>query len=322
MIIADHAEHVEIEHAAANNNNKPIVGRLYPTQDLDTRTPSELLKSTISFRALVESDGQKLKKVGERWGCSCPFHADRTPSFFINKADNHANCYGCGWHGDIFSYVMSRTGCSFVEAIELLRNAPTLQGTKTISRAVAKSPQESEFVFSDSQLEEIAKYTIRLATDEWLIERVASSRKWTPETLQSLARTKHLGWAGDALAFIYKTGVKVREWPGKRFYWEYGQPYIWRADTLPNANRVYITEGEPDAITLIDLGLEKQEGVAVVAAPSATTFHESWVELFTGRDVILCYDLDEPGQLGVKRVGGLLNGTAKSISVWNPKEGK
>ena len=50
-------------------------------------------------------------------GC-CPFHKEKTPSFYVYDADGHYHCYGCKAHGDIFSFLMEKKGLSFPEAVE------------------------------------------------------------------------------------------------------------------------------------------------------------------------------------------------------------
>lgn len=89
---------------------------------------------------------------------------------------------------------------------------------------------------------------------------------------------------------------------------------------MREASTVYFAEGETDAITLLDLGLENDPKVAVASAPSASTFEKQWAEMFRGKDVVLCYDADLAGEKGIARVGPLIAAEAKSVNVWNPKE--
>ena len=283
-------------------------------------TPAQQLKAQISFRALVASDGQKLKQTGKSWSCRCPFHADSTPSFHIWEQDDHGKCFGCDWFGDVYRYVMDRTGCDFRTAFDWLTQNPTLNGTRTktsLEKAITRDP---EYQFTEAELESIERTTGRLQNEEHLLRYVAESRNWKLETIKRLAEQKHLGWGGDSLDFIYKTGIKIRRWPERDFRWDVGKPYIWRADKIPAAQQIFVTEGEPDAITLLDAGLEERAGVAVVALPSANTSYSEWAELFTGKDVVLCLDMDEAGQKGTQKFGGLLLPFAKSVSTWDPKE--
>jgi DNA primase len=60
----------------------------------------------------------RLAKSGREWKGCCPFHAEKTPSFVVY--DDGYHCFGCGAHGDCFSFVMQSQGVSFMEAVEQL----------------------------------------------------------------------------------------------------------------------------------------------------------------------------------------------------------
>jgi hypothetical protein len=215
---------------------------------------------------------------------------------------------------------MDRTGCDFRTAFDRLTQNPTLNGTRTKTSLEKAKTRDPEYQFTEAELESIERTTGRLQNEEHLLRRVADNRNWKLETIKRLAEQKHLGWGGDSLDFIYKTGIKIRRWPDRDFRWDVGKPYIWRADKIPAAQQVFVTEGEPDAITLLDAGLEERAGVAVVALPSADTFNPEWAELFTGKDVFLCLDMDEAGRKGAKRAAELVTPFAKSVRMWSPKE--
>ena len=52
--------------------------------------------------------------------CSCPFHVDKTPSFSILTKNQTWRCFGCGFHGDIFTFVRLMEKLSFSDAVTLL----------------------------------------------------------------------------------------------------------------------------------------------------------------------------------------------------------
>ena len=63
----------------------------------------------------------KLRKVGQvLMGC-CPFHEERTPSFAVYPEKNTWYCFGCASGGDAVSFYMKKTGCSFIQAIGVLK---------------------------------------------------------------------------------------------------------------------------------------------------------------------------------------------------------
>ncbi len=59
-----------------------------------------------------------LKKAGKEFKANCPFHEERTPSFYVVPAKGFYNCFGCGQSGDVFGFVMKRLGLDFVEAVK------------------------------------------------------------------------------------------------------------------------------------------------------------------------------------------------------------
>lgn len=67
----------------------------------------------------------KLRKNGSRmYVGTCPFHSERTGSFYIYKSDNHAYCYGCTWGGDAIAFYMKANGLEprdFPKAVRALQ---------------------------------------------------------------------------------------------------------------------------------------------------------------------------------------------------------
>ena len=61
-----------------------------------------------------------LKRAGTVHKGLCPFHAEKTPSFIVTPDRETWHCFGCGEHGDIFTFVMRRDGLDFREALERL----------------------------------------------------------------------------------------------------------------------------------------------------------------------------------------------------------
>jgi hypothetical protein len=156
---------------------------------------------------------------------------------------------------------------------------------------------------------------VTLRNDTKLCERIANVRGWKPETIRDLTIGPHLGWHEGKLAFIYETGVKLR-WrqDGDRIVrWAFGKPWLWRGSLIDTADKVWLTEGETDAISLIDAGIESQERTAVVALPSASTFDGRWASLFRGKEVILAFDADIAGREATRRVSRLLHSHVASL---------
>ncbi|MDD3028727.1 MAG: DNA primase [Alphaproteobacteria bacterium] len=78
--------------------------------EIRTRVP---LSSVVSARVRMLRAGREFK------GC-CPFHHEKTPSFYVNDDKQFYHCFGCGAHGDVIGFLMRHDRLSFPEAVEQL----------------------------------------------------------------------------------------------------------------------------------------------------------------------------------------------------------
>ncbi|HEX4259621.1 MAG TPA: DNA primase, partial [Acetobacteraceae bacterium] len=84
----------------------------------------------------------KLARSGRNWTGCCPFHAERTPSFFVY--DDGFHCYGCGAHGDAISFVMQTQGAGFIEAVQSLAAEAGLEVPKPSPEAAAADARRAD----------------------------------------------------------------------------------------------------------------------------------------------------------------------------------
>lgn len=61
-----------------------------------------------------------LKPKGSNLSCCCPFHQEKTPSFFVSPAKQTFHCFGCKEHGNAIDFLMRYKNIGFVEAVEEL----------------------------------------------------------------------------------------------------------------------------------------------------------------------------------------------------------
>lgn len=71
---------------------------------------------------IVQVIGERLKlqRSGSNYKAVCPFHGEKTPSFFVNDQLQRYRCFGCGESGDVLEFLQKYDGMSFGEALKEL----------------------------------------------------------------------------------------------------------------------------------------------------------------------------------------------------------
>jgi DNA primase len=67
-----------------------------------------------------------LKKAGREWTACCPFHDERTPSFYVSPAKQFFHCFGCGVSGSAIKFLMDFDRLEFPDAVEELAQSAGL----------------------------------------------------------------------------------------------------------------------------------------------------------------------------------------------------
>jgi DNA primase len=149
-------------------------------EELRARTP---LPAVIGRRV-------RLAKSGRQWKGCCPFHGEKTPSFYVY--DDHFHCFGCGAHGDAISFVMQNQGTSFPEAVEQLAAEAGLEVPKSTPAAAEAERHRHDL---HSVLEAAAAaYQRRLRLPEGCAALdYLHNRSLTDETIARFG----LGWSGE-----------------------------------------------------------------------------------------------------------------------------
>ncbi len=76
----------------------------------------------VSRTDIVELIGTRvpLKKAGREYRACCPFHDEKTPSFWVSPAKQFYHCFGCGAHGTSLGFLMAYDHLPFPDAVEEL----------------------------------------------------------------------------------------------------------------------------------------------------------------------------------------------------------
>jgi DNA primase len=91
-----------------------------PTSFLDE------LRARTSLSGLIGKTTKLTKAGNEHKGC-CPFHNEKSPSFYVNDDKGFYHCFGCSVHGDAIKWMTDQRGLSFIDAVKDLATAAGME---------------------------------------------------------------------------------------------------------------------------------------------------------------------------------------------------
>ena len=156
------------------------------------------LRSRVSLAELVGKRVRLVRK-GREYGGLCPFHNEKTPSFYVVEDKGFFHCFGCGAHGDAIGFVMRSENLDFIEAIERLAGI-----------AGVAVPQQTPIEREKAQRQKTLLEALAAAA------RFYEERLWSPagragrEYLEKRGldeetmRRFRLGWAGEDRSALRK----------------------------------------------------------------------------------------------------------------------
>ncbi len=84
--------------------------------------PQETVQAILDAAQITDvvSDFVSLRRRGANWVACCPFHNEKTPSFYVSPSKGIYKCFGCGKAGSAVGFVMEQEHCSYSEALRYL----------------------------------------------------------------------------------------------------------------------------------------------------------------------------------------------------------
>ena len=183
-------------------------------------TDIEEIKSRLNIVDVV-GGYIKLEKAGINYRARCPFHSEKTGSFFVSPSRQLWHCFGgCNEGGDIFKFVMKIEGIEFVDALKMLADKAGVQLKKgsveyekiKSERQVLLDLNERATKFFSAQLKggtgsEVMDYLLKRGLKEETI------RDWrlgyAPNSWQGLS--DYLVGQGFARDSIVSAGLAIRK---------------------------------------------------------------------------------------------------------------
>ncbi len=96
--------------------------RYFPQSSVSGKVTQERIARAKEYpiTQLAESYLQCVKKCGGTYRSLCPYHEERTPSFYLYPRSNTFHCFGCQEHGDVIALVQKFLSVGFLEAVKHL----------------------------------------------------------------------------------------------------------------------------------------------------------------------------------------------------------
>ena len=87
----------------------------YNLRNMAGRIPQSFIDELTARADIVELIGSRveLKKAGREYRACCPFHNEKTPSFWVSPQKQFYHCFGCGAHGTALGFLMEYDKLSF-----------------------------------------------------------------------------------------------------------------------------------------------------------------------------------------------------------------
>src|SRR6266849_3997370 len=156
------------------------------------------LRSRVPLGDLVGRRVRLVRQGREHRGL-CPFHNEKTPSFYVVEDKGFFHCFGCGAHGDAIGFVMRADNLDFIEAVERLageagiavpqqtpQDRERAQRQKTLFEALAAAADFYEAQLWSPTGARARDYLVRRGLDDETIRRFRLG--WAPEDWQALRR--------------------------------------------------------------------------------------------------------------------------------------
>lgn len=264
------------------------------------QTVRDMLKPWLVGRA--NDDGE------QRGYCPvCEDPADsKTPSASYNFKEGLFTCFSeCGGMSVRSLVAMMRQSGDFK------REEPRASKPKPAAKPTAASKLPSE--------DRIEGFVDALLASRERLRSLRERRGWARKTIEE----HQIGWDGErytipvrdaegTLLNVRRYNPNAKQGKDKMKSWAVGtgSRQLFGEEVLQRSETVIITEGEPDCL------IGWQNGLPTVShTAGASAWDERWNERFEGKIVFVCYDCDDAGRRGARRVARSLELFAKEVHI-------
>ena len=235
-----------------------------------------------------------LKKSGRDWKGLCPFHGEKTPSFYVVPDKRIFHCFGCGATGDAIKFVMQLDGKSFREAAEQLAGEAGVdlkpedpeEARRSARRAALAEVNEKACVFYERVLWEHPRGAVARDHLEKRGVSVETAKAWrlgyAPELWDSLSKSLARGKVDPKLVEEAGLGVPRKKQQGlyDRFRGRLMIPIREAGRTVGFGGRLLEGESEAKYLNSPDTPLYTKGGVLFALDKARDAIRREGVALF------------------------------------------
>jgi DNA primase len=117
------------------------------------------LRARTTLSAII-APTVKLTKAGREYKACCPFHQEKTPSFYVNDEKGFYHCFGCQAHGDAIRFLTDARGLPFMDAVKELAGKAGMDVPAPDPRAAEKQERSAGL------------YDVMTAAQAWFVEQL------------------------------------------------------------------------------------------------------------------------------------------------------
>src|SRR5215469_6393369 len=151
----------------------------------------------ISSVVVLQRSGKSLKGL-------CPFHNERSPSFYVFRETQTWHCFGCNEGGDIFSFVQKLQGLDFHQALLYLAEKAGV----SVEESRERSPEERELSVTKERL-----FKLNEEAALWFNQMLLHSKEANDARAYALSR----GISAETIQ-AFSVGYAVEQWDGLTTY--------------------------------------------------------------------------------------------------------
>lgn len=148
----------------------------------------------------------RLRKSGANWNALCPFHKERSGSFYVYPGTASYYCFGCHEHGDVFSFVMKMESVSFPEAVRVVAQKMGI----ALPKREWNSPEEAREAQLRRQLLEVYEAAAQYFQGNLQSPEAARAREYISNRgiTSEAAKTFRIGYAPDSYTDMLQRMLK------------------------------------------------------------------------------------------------------------------